>query len=103
MFEISIVVLRRLSACNRAAPVLSPIRLHLWIEFRFCPGSMDRIGVLSHRAGPFTVALRGCTMNRSRIFVVAVLAASVFAPALRADDEGFRPLFNGKDLTGWVH
>ena len=42
-------------------------------------------------------------MNRSRIFVVAVLAASVFAPSLRADDEGFRPMFIGKDLTGWVN
>lgn len=30
------------------------------------------------------------------------LAALVVAPPLRADDDGFRPLFNGRDLSGWV-
>jgi hypothetical protein len=35
---------------------------------------------------------------------VALAAAfvSVPAPARAADDDGFTPLFNGKDLTGWV-
>jgi hypothetical protein len=31
--------------------------------------------------------------------LVPILVGSV---RLRADDEGFRPLFNGKDLSGWV-
>jgi 3-keto-disaccharide hydrolase len=31
------------------------------------------------------------------------LFAFVANPSLRAGDDGFRPLFNGKDLTGWVH
>lgn len=30
------------------------------------------------------------------------LVAFVVPPAARADEDGFRPLFNGKDLSGWV-
>ncbi len=36
--------------------------------------------------------------------LVCYLSLLLLLPANgRADDEGFRPLFNGKDLTGWVH
>ncbi|MCA1685735.1 MAG: DUF1080 domain-containing protein [Planctomycetia bacterium] len=32
----------------------------------------------------------------------ALLLLSPTRPAVAADDDGFKPLFNGKDLTGWV-
>src|SRR5947209_3224668 len=39
-----------------------------------------------------------------RPFGLAVLFALALSRPLRADeDQGFRPLFNGKDLTGWVN
>src|SRR5262245_11960582 len=34
-------------------------------------------------------------------FVAALFASMSFAVA--ADEEGFKPLFNGKDLSGWVN
>jgi hypothetical protein len=40
-------------------------------------------------------------MNQ-RIFQFAAVLALAVAPATRAAEEGFKPLFNGKDLTGWV-
>jgi Domain of Unknown Function (DUF1080) len=40
-------------------------------------------------------------MNR-RLFTFAAGLALALAPAAIAADEGFTPLFNGKDLTGWV-
>jgi hypothetical protein len=33
----------------------------------------------------------------------AVLAALAFAPPARGGDDGFVPMFNGKDLAGWVN
>ena len=40
-------------------------------------------------------------MPRSLPFLAFL--ATAFAPSLaRADDDGFTPLFNGKDLSGWV-
>ncbi len=30
------------------------------------------------------------------------LAVTLVPSLTRADDEGFKPLFNGKDLSGWV-
>jgi hypothetical protein len=43
-------------------------------------------------------------MRRQRIGLAVGLALTALAlrPALPADDEGFKPLFNGKDLSGWV-
>ena len=35
--------------------------------------------------------------------ISAVLALLSSVLAVRADDEGFRSLFNGKDLTGWTY
>ncbi|MFQ5732096.1 MAG: DUF1080 domain-containing protein [Planctomycetaceae bacterium] len=40
-------------------------------------------------------------MNINRIPLSVVALAIIAAPALPADKEGFKPLFNGKDLTGW--
>src|SRR5277367_2015624 len=40
-------------------------------------------------------------MNR-RLFTVAAVLALALAPSALAAEEGFKPLFNGKDLTGWV-
>jgi hypothetical protein len=40
-------------------------------------------------------------MNRRFLTFAAALALAL-APAALAADEGFTPLFNGKDLTGWV-
>ena len=40
-------------------------------------------------------------MNRHASALVAGLALAL-APSAFAADEGFTPLFNGKDLTGWV-
>lgn len=36
------------------------------------------------------------------LFVTACLAVAV-VPRVEAQEEGFTPLFNGKDLTGWVY
>lgn len=40
----------------------------------------------------------------SRLRALLLLASAALAPSARAqhDDEGFTPLFNGKDLAGWV-
>jgi 3-keto-disaccharide hydrolase len=40
-------------------------------------------------------------MNR-RLFTFTAGLALAMAPGAFAADEGFKPLFNGKDLTGWV-
>ncbi|WP_435010099.1 3-keto-disaccharide hydrolase [Tundrisphaera lichenicola] len=40
-------------------------------------------------------------MNRNAIRLAAVLALAVSTASMAAE-EGFKPLFNGKDLTGWV-
>jgi hypothetical protein len=40
-------------------------------------------------------------MRRFAGIALAVLLAA--APVVRADEEGFKPLFNGKDLAGWVN
>src|SRR5258708_39483737 len=38
-----------------------------------------------------------------RISSLALALALAVQTTARAEEEGFRPLFNGKDLTGWVH
>ena len=41
---------------------------------------------------------------RRSVLGLALLATGIAAPVLRATDaEGFTPLFNGKDLSGWVN
>ena len=42
-------------------------------------------------------------MNLSRSLSAVLCLAFLSPTALRAGDDGFRPLFNGRDLTGWVH
>src|SRR5713101_635901 len=46
----------------------------------------------------------GPSMIRQRVdvLVIGLLAASL-ASSLRGGDDGFVPLFNGKDLAGWVN
>src|SRR5205085_489045 len=46
--------------------------------------------------------LRGYTMNANSWYFALGLALTLPAGA-RAGDESFRPLFNGKDLTGWIN
>ena len=47
-------------------------------------------------------------MNRARAIAlslasgIVVAAMSMFAPSRAADTDDFKPLFNGKDLQGWV-
>jgi hypothetical protein len=41
------------------------------------------------------------SLTRPRLLLLLALAAA-FPALARGDDEGFKPLFNGKDLTGWV-
>ena len=41
--------------------------------------------------------------RHQRSWFLGALAALVCAAGVRADEDGFRPLFNGKDLTGWVN
>jgi Domain of Unknown Function (DUF1080) len=36
-----------------------------------------------------------------RFFPATLLIAALAVPSVRAADDGFTPLFNGKDLTGW--
>lgn len=36
------------------------------------------------------------------LFLLVPLASAILAPGQAADEEGFTPLFNGKDLTGWA-
>jgi hypothetical protein len=40
---------------------------------------------------------------KRRIFLLLALLALAPASTTRAGDDGFKPLFNGKDLTGWVN
>ncbi|MBY0524559.1 MAG: DUF1080 domain-containing protein [Gemmataceae bacterium] len=42
-------------------------------------------------------------MNAMRCLLLAVLLLVVTAGSDRAADDGFVPMFNGKDLTGWVN
>src|SRR3954453_1452011 len=37
----------------------------------------------------------------ARPCALAILVSASFLAAARADEPGFTPLFNGKDLTGW--
>jgi hypothetical protein len=46
---------------------------------------------------PFPVTYGGLMLRRSPVILVILLAATFAA----ADDDGFTPLFNGKDLAGW--
>jgi Domain of Unknown Function (DUF1080) len=39
--------------------------------------------------------------RRNRSNALALLVATAFITAASADEPGFRPIFNGKDLTGW--
>src|ERR1700727_1029357 len=44
------------------------------------------------------------TLNRQRTFraIIFALLGSIFLPtAARADEPDFKPIFNGKDLSGW--
>src|SRR4030081_2742443 len=41
--------------------------------------------------------------TKQRACCVAVALALALSIGARADEDGFRPLFNGKDLTGWVN
>jgi Domain of Unknown Function (DUF1080) len=42
--------------------------------------------------------------SRQLIWIVSLVLTTAAAPALlHAQDAGFTPLFNGKDLTGWVY
>src|SRR3954452_10344300 len=47
--------------------------------------------------------MRPIPRRRAATCGLALLASAVLVafPAARADEPGFRPLFNGKDLTGW--
>ena len=36
-------------------------------------------------------------------FFAALIVAALCAPALHAQEDSWKPLFNGKDLTGWEH
>lgn len=40
-------------------------------------------------------------MSLRRLFTIALAALAVTAAPLCAEDDGFKPLFNGQDLTGW--
>src|SRR6202163_1520039 len=42
-------------------------------------------------------------MKGQRIFLLAVFLALSLPPCARSEEDGFRPLFNGKDLSGWVN
>ncbi len=42
-------------------------------------------------------------MNCVRMRAFLIVIASLAAPAARADDAPLQPLFNGKDLSGWVN
>jgi len=45
--------------------------------------------------------MQGPNRQRTVRSVALAVLASTFLAAARADEPGFRPLFNGKDLTGW--
>ena len=45
---------------------------------------------------------RACAIALSLACGIVVAAMSMFAPSRAADADHFRPLFNGKDLEGWV-
>src|SRR5262245_6038894 len=72
-----------------------------------CPGLLARGGL------PITRGLRGPTLSRSMPMIplnrrwrawssaFALLVATLVLPPARAQEPGFKPIFNGKDLTGW--
>ncbi len=46
--------------------------------------------------------MRGLTRKRAaQLSVLAIILSTFFLNAARADEPGFKPIFNGKDLTGW--
>src|SRR5258708_20021902 len=42
-------------------------------------------------------------MSHVRLRALLVVVGALAAPAARADDAPLQPLFNGKDLSGWVN
>jgi hypothetical protein len=42
-------------------------------------------------------------MNCARVRALLIVVGSVVAPAARAEDPPLQPIFNGKDLSGWVN
>jgi hypothetical protein len=67
---------------------------------------MERFGSLSQRALPVSFAvstLVASKRNHSAMRASPFFALALLSPAFAADDEGFTPIFNGKDLSGWVN
>jgi hypothetical protein len=42
-------------------------------------------------------------MSRIKLVMLSAVLTLALPPGARADEEGFVPMFNGKDLTGWVN
>ena len=42
-------------------------------------------------------------MKRIWSSLLALAASVLLIPAVVAEDDGFQPLFNGKDLSGWAN
>src|SRR5207249_3152401 len=55
----------------------------------------------SCRAAPSRIQMRNKSNPEHSMKLITTLASLVLAVTALADDAGFKPLFNGKDLTGW--
>ncbi len=53
-------------------------------------------------SGPIQLQTHGGEMRFRNVFVREIPAEEVNKTLQTANDEGFKPAFNGKDLTGWV-
>src|SRR5438046_1268652 len=45
----------------------------------------------------------GENLMRQMLAFAALLALTAMSAQDKKDEEGFKPIFNGKDLTGWVY
>jgi hypothetical protein len=62
-------------------------------------------GLLFDHYGPrYGTEYRGIDTNLALVREIQEVARETgfFAPARRTEDQGFRPLFNGRDLRGWI-
>src|SRR6266545_2487677 len=87
---------------------LAPGRLRLSPALHIISTARHPIGCSGIPRHRFTAnwdrqTFKGDTMIGRRFAALGVLAALALAPQARGGDDGFIPMFNGKDLNGWVN
>ena len=103
--KLQILATNRLSDPIDASPVIVGRQLFLRVITTSTASSL-RTGSLTCSRNTRTTTTRGKSMKGKSIAPLAAAAAlAVLAagPATQGAEDGFVPLFNGKDLTGWVN